>query len=358
MDTLPRKFLDIIWKLNLINRVLIVGRGSIGLKHLNWSKQFLPKSEIKHVGFREEFSVAKNNSRSKAVLKESLDFKPDLTIVASPAPWHIETAQRFAEINSHIFIEKPISVSSNKVGQLINSCAERQLVLQVGYNLRFSKSLQKFKQLLDSNLLGELQEIICSAGQFLPYWRPEKDYRESVSAQKSLGGGVLLELSHEIDYLRWIFGEVKWVSSSLSNSNELEIDVEDIAKFKLGFVSSHLGRDLIADVYLDFVRKIPERYCKVIGAQGSLVWNGLSGEVNFSSKRSEVSRISTHLDAGFNKTYVDEWDNLIKSIHGESMPLVSGQDGLRVVEIIEAIREANVTGAKVDVMYDKTLGDF
>ena len=355
---LPINFLDIMWKLNLINRVLIVGAGSIGLKHLNWSKQFLPKSEIKNVGFRSEFSVAQSISRSKAVLKESLDFKPNLTIVASPAPWHIETAQLFAEINSHIFIEKPISVSSNKVGNLITSCAERKLVLQVGYNLRFSKSLQKFKQLLDSNLLGELQEIICSAGQFLPDWRPEKDYRESVSAQKSLGGGVLLELSHEIDYLRWIFGEVKWVSSSLSNSSELEIDVEDTAKFKLGFVSSHFGSDLIADVYLDFVRKIPERYCKVIGIQGSLEWNGLTGEVNFSSKGSEVSRIFTHLDAGFSKTYEDEWDNLIQSIHGESKPLVSGQDGLRVVEIIEAIREANVTGAKVDVMYDKTLGDF
>ena len=354
---LPINFLVTIWKLILINRILIIGTGSIGLKHFKWSKQFSPKSEIKKVGFREEFSVSQIDSESETFLKESLDFKPNLTIVASPAPWHVETAQRFADVNSHIFIEKPISVSSYKVAKLIATCRERNLVLQVGYNLRFSKSLQKFKEMIDSQVLGELQEIYCSAGQFLPDWRPDKDYRESVSAQKSLGGGVLLELSHELDYLRWIFGEIKWVSGSLGNVGELGIDVEDTAEFKLGFDSKLSAHDLIADVHLDFIRKAPERYCKVVGSLGNLEWNGLTGEVILNSKKHELSRTFTFLDSGFSKTYMDEWESLINCVTAGNKPLVTGEDGLRVVEIIEAIREANVTGAKVDVMYDKTLGD-
>ena len=229
--------------------------------------------------------------------------------------------------------------------------------MQVGYNLRFSKSLQKFKEMIDSQVLGDLQGIYCSAGQFLPDWRPDKDYRESVSAQKSLGGGVLLELSHEIDYLRWIFGEIKWVSGSLGNVGELGIDVEDTAEFKLGFDSKLSAHDLIADVHLDFIRKAPERYCKVVGRLGNLEWNGLTGEVIFNSKKHELSRTFTFLDSGFSKTYMDEWESLINCVTTGNKPLVTGEDGLRVVEIIEAIREANVTGAKVDVMYDKTLGD-
>ena len=354
---LPIIFLETIWKLILINRILIIGKGSIGLKHFKWAKQFSSKSEIKIVGFREEFSVSQIDSKSETLLKESLDFKPNLTIVACPAPWHVETAQRFADVNSHIFIEKPISISSFKVAKLIATCSKRNLVLQIGYNLRFSKSLQKFKEVIDSQILGDLQEIYCSAGQFLPDWRPDKDYRKSVSAQKSLGGGVLLELSHEVDYLRWIFGEIKWVSGSLGNVGELGIDVEDSAEFKLGFNSKLSAHDLIADVHLDFIRKAPQRYCKVVGILGSLEWNGLTGEVIFNSKKHELSRTFTFSDSGFSKTYRDEWKSLINCITTGDKPLVSGGDGLRVVEIIEAIREANETGAKVDVMYDKTSGD-
>jgi predicted dehydrogenase len=341
----------------LINRILIIGTGSIGLKHFNWSKEFSPKSEIKKVGFREESSVSQINCDSKIFLKDSLDFKPNLTVVANPAPWHVETAQRFAENNSHIFVEKPISVSSNKVAKLIATCSEKNLVLQVGYNLRFSKSLQKFKEIIDSQVLGELHEICCSAGQFLSDWRPDKDYRDSVSGQKSLGGGVLLELSHEIDYLRWIFGEVNCVSGSLSTTSDLEIDVEDTANFKLWFKERVSGKDLVADVTLDFTRIIPERSCKVVGEKGNIVWNGLIGEVVFNPKNDGRMHKFLYKDVGFEKTYVDEWENLLHCIRTGNKPLVTGEDGLRVVEIIEAIREANLTGDKIDVKYDKITGD-
>jgi predicted dehydrogenase len=73
-----------------------------------------------------------------------------------------------------------------------------------GYNLRFSYSLKRFNELIKKKIVGKILSVRCEVGQYLPDWRPNKDFRKTVSANKRLGGGVLLELSHEIDYLRWI----------------------------------------------------------------------------------------------------------------------------------------------------------
>jgi predicted dehydrogenase len=75
----------------------------------------------------------------------------------------------------------------------------------------FLPSLIEFKRQIFSEKLGKIYSIRAEIGQYLPGWRPESDYRICVSVQQKLGGGVLLELSHEIDYLSWIFGRVDWV---------------------------------------------------------------------------------------------------------------------------------------------------
>ena len=337
------------------NRVLIVGLGSIGQKHLAVANRVLPGSEIAVMSSNKEYSSTSVNFMKS--LNEALVFKPNLTVICNPAPMHVQIAQIFAELNSHLFIEKPISNNPVGVRKLLETCNSKNLIVQTGYNLRFSESLKKFREKILSGILGEISEIYATAGQYLPDWRPDRDYRTTVSAQKTLGGGVLLELSHEIDYLRWIFGEVNWVSGFLSTTSDLEIDVEDTAKFNLGFKNWNLGKDLVAEVSLDFVRKVPERSCKVVGDKGILVWNGLIGEVDFLPEKDDLNEKFRYEDFGFEKTYEDEWKDFVHCIRTGNKPLVTGEDGLRVVEIIESIREASVTGAKVDVMYDKTLGD-
>ena len=88
---------------------------------------------------------------------------------------------------------------------------------QVGYNLRCFPSLSRFRDLIHEDLFGKPLSVRCEIGQYLPDWRPTSDYRAGVSARSDLGGGALMELSHEIDYLSWIFGDVEWVSSWVGN---------------------------------------------------------------------------------------------------------------------------------------------
>ena len=110
--------------------------------------------------------------------------------------------------------------------------------------------------------------VRCEISHYLPSWRPECDYRQGVSGRGELSGGALLELSHEIDYLRWIFGEAVWVNATLSRQSRLEIDVEDTAHLVIGFAPDNGGRQLIASVNMDFIRHDNTRLCIAIGEKG------------------------------------------------------------------------------------------
>jgi len=340
----------------LINRTLIIGTGSMGQRHLHYVRNLIPESEVRIMKTKSIDSTLNEDANLFIDLQNAIAYNPSITIIANPATFHLAFAQSFAEIGSHLFIEKPLSYSSERIKSFLQICTDKKLILQVGYNMRFSLSLQKFKEIVDSGKLGSLQKIECETGKYLPDWRPDSDYRLGVSARKVLGGGVLLELSHEIDYLRWIFGEVNWVSGELTTESDLEIDVEDTARFKMSFHDMSDLNELVADVTLDFVRRTPSRICRVYGSIANLEWNGLTGEVSiFEHNKNVWEKIYTDPN-DLNKTYELEWLSFIDSVNTGNKPFVTGEDGLRVIEIIEAIRIASDTGGKVPVVYDLSIG--
>jgi predicted dehydrogenase len=223
-------------------------------------------------------------------------------------------------------------------------------ILIIGYNLRYLKSLQAFRRHLHEGLIGEPLSVRSEVGQFLPSWRQNTDYRMSVSAKRELGGGVLLELSHEIDYLRWIFGEVDWVRATLLRQSELEIDVEDTVHLIIGFQKRTSNRQLIANVNMDFIRHDTTRSCTIIGDKGSLRWDGILGEVSlFQAGEKTWEKLFVN-DNGIKETYILEWEEFIRAIEERRFPAVTGVDGLRVVEIIEAARLSAKNGIQIAVI--------
>jgi predicted dehydrogenase len=335
---------------------LIIGFGSIGKRHSKILGAMFPHSTLKILKSHNLIDDKEFQSDIFLNIEQARLFKPDATVVCSPAATHIFYSQIFADIKSNIFIEKPISISSAGIKHLIKTCEQNRTVLQVGYNLRFSASLQKFKEIVVSDQLGALQKIECETGQYLPDWRPESDYRLGVSARKELGGGVLLELSHEIDYLRWIFGEVSWVSGKLTTEGSLEIDVEDTARFKMGFSAISNLNGLVADVTLDFVRRTPARFCRVYGSMANLEWNGLTGEVQIFKLSKNIWEKIYKDPNDLSKTYELELLSFVDSVNTGNKPFVTGEDGLRVIEIIEALRTASQSGGKIPVVYDLSVG--
>ena len=218
----------------MVKRILIVGKGSIGKKHFEHLSNLLPNSEIKFLRHSQIDEKERSSNNDFYSIDEALGFAPELSVISNPASKHIETATIFAQQGSHLFIEKPVSHNVQKVQQLIDLCESKKLTLAVGYNLRFLESLIKFKDAIQAGMIGKLISIRVDSGSHLPDWRSGMDYRKSVSAIEDLGGGVLRELSHEIDYVRWIFGEIDWVKATLINTQVLGLNVEDTAHLVFG----------------------------------------------------------------------------------------------------------------------------
>jgi predicted dehydrogenase len=331
-------------------RILIVGLGSIGSQHLAVIQKLFPEAGIQIL--RQDETRAKNSLGITEIssLDEAIRFLPEIVVICNPASEHINTALKFVDSGANIFIEKPISHSTKEIIQLISALKATNGFLIVGYNLRYLKSLQAFRRHLREGLIGKPLSVRCEVGQHLPSWRPKKDYRDSVSAKRELGGGVLLELSHEIDYLRWIFGEVDWVRATLLRQSELEIDVEDTVHLTLGFENRTPDKQLIASLNMDFIRHDTTRTCTVIGDRGSLRWDGILGEVSFFQAEKKSWETLFNNDNGIEETYILEWQELIRAIEQNMSPAVTGEDGLRVVEIIEAARLSAESGIQTAVI--------
>ena len=156
--------------------------------------------------------------------------------------------------------------------------------------------------------------------------------------------------SHEIDYLRWLFGEVKWVRATLLRQSQLEIDVEDTVHLTIGFEERNSESQLVANLNLDFIRHDATRSCTVIGDKGTLRWDGILGEVSlFKPGESDWNVIFTK-DNGIEETYVLEWKELIRATQEKRSPTVTAEDGLRVIEIIEAARLSAKNGNQIAVI--------
>lgn len=325
----------------MIERVLIVGLGSIGKRHLRLARQLLPDADIRVLRHEPCVSIPEHANGWFSSLEQAIDFAPQLAVISNPATFHTAAAQPLARAGVHLLVEKPLSASLEDVPQLLETCKEQRTVLLTGYNLRFLPSLQRFRDLINEQAIGKVLSVRCETGHYLPSWRPDVDYRQTVSARRGLGGGALLELSHELDYLRWIFGEVDWVKAALSRQSDLAIDVEDSAHLILGFAPTADGRQLIGNVNLDFIRHDTTRLCTAIGENGSLRWNGLTGVVEqFEAGGSQWREIFRHPHQR-DDSYLAEWKHFLGCISERETPLITGEDGLMVLRIIDAVRQAS-----------------
>lgn len=333
----------------LISRILIVGLGSIGKRHLRLVRELLPNADIRVLRRQECGIVPEHANGCFSRIEEAIAFAPEIAVIASPATFHLNAAQPLALTGVHLLVEKPLSAYLDGVSLLLETCREQGTVLLTGYNLRFLPSLQRFRDLVNEKVVGKVLSVRCEIGQYLPSWRPEADYRQGVSARQELGGGALLELSHELDYLRWIFGEVDWVQATLSRQSSLVIDVEDSVHLILGFVSTEEEGQLVGTASLDFIRHDTTRLCTAIGENGSLRWNGLTGVVELFEAGGKDWQELFYNQHQRNDSYLAEWQHFLACVNGKKSPLISGEDGLKVLQIIDAIRRASESGGRIQV---------
>jgi predicted dehydrogenase len=330
----------------MIKKILVVGSGSIAKRHLDLAKYLVPDAEIKVLSVHRQSEIDSRFLISNE--QDAIDFKPSIAVIANPSSMHLSIAKSLAVSGVHLLIEKPISNDVNGVAEFVNECKNSNSVLMVGYNLRFSDSLRYFKSELEKNLIGKPLIVKSEVGSYLPSWRAEADYKNSVSAKQNLGGGVLLELSHEIDYLEWIFGSINWARATVMRQSSLIIDVEDSASLTFGIENSQ-NLNLVANLNMDFIRHDHVRTCLVVGELGSLKWDGTRQEVSVFGKGATDWTVLFTSKKLIADTYVEEWKDFLHCIETGNSPRVSGADGLRTLQVIEAIRLSAPNGQQTTV---------
>jgi predicted dehydrogenase len=330
----------------LNKKILVVGSGSIAQRHLALAKSLVPDAEIKILSIHGKSAIDSRFLISNK--KDALDFNPSIAVIANPSSMHLSIAKPLAVSGVHMLIEKPISNDLSGVHEFINECKKSNSVLMVGYNLRFSDSLNYFKNEIEKNRIGLPLIVKSEVGSFLPKWRAEADYKNSVSAKRNLGGGVLLELSHEIDYLEWIFGSIQWVRATVMRQSSLMIDVEDSAVLTFGIENSS-NANLIATLNMDFIRHDYVRNCVVVGELGSLKWDGIKQEVSAFEKDAKDWKVLFNSRKSIADTYMEEWKDFLHCIETGASPRVSGMDGLKTLQVIETIRLSAPSGQQTMV---------
>ncbi len=333
----------------MLERVLIVGLGSIGSRHARIARTLLPGAQIGVLRHRRCDDMPADLDHCFTSLDEAVQFRPQAAVIANPATHHLEPALALGRAGVHLLVEKPIASARAGVQELIDICADNAGILMTAYNMRFLQSLQFFRERLVGGEVGRVVSVRAEIGQYLPSWRPGTDYRQTVSARAALGGGVLLELSHEIDYLRWLFGDIKWVSAVLGTQSNLEIDVEDTAHLTLGFAAKNDAKPLIASLSMDFVRQDTTRICVAIGETGTLRWNAIAGTVEVLRGGETAWQTLFAQLSQRDESYIAEWKHFLDCIAQKSPPMVSGQDGLAVLNVIQAARLSSASKTVVAV---------
>lgn len=316
---------------------LIAGLGSIGRRHLKNIKTIDPGASVTvwhtHSKPDRNDSLHENVDAVVYSFDDAMQTRPDVALITNPAPFHIPVAKKLADEGIDLFIEKPLSTDLPGIDMLQEISQARKKIIMVGYNLRFHRPLQVIKQSLESGSIGDILSIRAEVGQYLPDWRPDSDYRSTVSARKELGGGVVFELSHELDYVRWLVGEVTTVSAHAGHLSNLDMDCEDTAEIILKFKNGAIG-----SVHLDMVQRSPARFCKIIGTEGTLMWEGNTDSISlFTLKKPQWSLIHPPGKVDRNEMYLSELRHFLYCVETRTEPAIGIEDGKRALKIALAV---------------------
>jgi len=334
-----------------MDRVAILGFGSSGQRFLAVVKRWNPDAQVLVYSSR---NLALDGVISTTRLHDVSAFEPEVAVVCGSASDRLAMVSVLPPSLRGVFIEKPLATDPELGQRVLELLDGTAAVVQVGYNLRFSPALIDFRRRLGRRELGEVCSVRAETGQFLPSWRPDRDYRNTVSARATLGGGVLLELSHEIDYLQWLFGQIEWVSAVLRRQSDLDIDVEDTAHLSLGFASPETGKQLVGQVNLDFLRHDSTRAVTALCSEGSLRWDAIAGRVE-ASTRSQSGWETVFSDNTVLSTYDREWEAFISSVSGSISSGASLNDALGVLRVVSAARRSNDCGAVKTLVIDRKM---
>ena len=290
-----------------------MGYGNMTKKYCKILKKYKNKVLIKHYTSQ---NIPNNLYKNKIDLKK---YNPDIIFICSATSMHYKNLL----IANNLFRNKLIMVEKPLFHKFKNFKSKNKIY--VGYNLRYDPLVRYLKNKLKHKKIWSA-EIFCNT--YLPNWR-KKHYTQTSSVKKSLGGGVLLDLSHELDYITWIFGELKIKSVTNNKISNLKINTDDNL---LIIASSKNVKQFI--IHLNYFLKIESRYIAVSGDKLHLKADLINKKITYDKKNKIY--VKFWKEKKYNKTFERQIDSFINN---SDIKLPNLEYGLKIMKLIEYIKE-------------------
>jgi len=325
-------------------KFLIAGFGSIGRRHF---RNLRALGENDFIFLRSERSTLLDDEIAEFPVETEIDsalaHEPDAVVVSNPTSLHLDVAIPAAAAGSHLLLEKPISHSMDRVNELKAAVARGGGQVLVGFQFRYHPLLRQIAGLLTEGAIGRPLSARVNWGEYLPSWHPWEDYRKGFSARTDLGGGVILTLSHPLDYLRWLLGDVEALWAFSNQIDELEIDVDSIADVGLRFANGALGT-----VHLNYMQRPYSHQVEIVGTQGMI-------RLDISEDSLRVYKVSSgewevySTPDGFerNTMFEDQMAHFMAVMPGVEQPFCTLDDGIWAQKLAMAAHESVRTGTVI-----------
>ena len=294
-------------------RALVIGFGSIGRRHYEVLSAL--GHEV-HVLTSQSLDGVKTYKNFSEIELSEFDY----FVIATPTNEHYKNLKFLNQNvkNKIIFCEKPLFGSKKEPLKLENS-------VFVGYVLRYHPLLLRLKDELKNEKVI-LAQAKCA--QYLPTWRPNSDYRKCYSSDKARGGGVLLDLSHEIDYLLWLLGDFKISFGVDAKISDLEISSDDFCAF---FGKGKSG--VVISASLDYISKIMQRTLLVETFEKTFLLDFITGSLKIADKKGGILEFQVNLERN------EMFSAMHSDILGERKIACNYDFGLKTMGVIEEIRK-------------------
>lgn len=331
--------------MKIIPKVVVFGAGSIGRRHIE--NLLTLNCEVAVWRQRVELGKELQDLYDVTVFEDALKAieTADAVVVATATDQHMDVAIAGAKAGKALYIEKPLSSSSQQVRELVNKIEEHRLVVEMGCQYRSHPSLQYIRKQAEKFIDGPILSMRAAVGQRLDQWRPGTDPLLSYSADSGRGGGALFDLIHEIDLALWIAGPISDVFADLRTVGDLKMRAEDMASLTLS-----AQNNAVIQLQMDMVSPTYRRNLELVCRDAIYRWDDTSGIV----VRSDIAGTNvvhqTPHDFERNTLFLNHMDHFLSRLDD---PTVAARcpvgDGVTALNIALAARNSAKQGSIMPV---------
>jgi predicted dehydrogenase len=309
-------------------KILICGTGSIANRHYKNLIKLGYKDIIFYKSTRKKILIPNiNKNQIHFNLDSALKQRPKIVFICNVTSSHISTAIKCAKKKCNIFLEKPLSNNLKNLNRFKKLVSKNKSKVFVGYMMRFHPLILKLKKMIDSKIIKNIFYVNSVWGEYLPNWHRYENYETSYAAQKKLGGGAALTLSHEIDLMSFLFGDIQKVTTLKSYKSKL--------KLKTDYSTTHLIRfknEVDCSINVNFLNNPPYRKMLILSENYQIFFDYFKSELILINDKNK-KKIIKNKSFNRNNLFIDELKFFFKEL-GRAKPNFNLENSIKLMNFI------------------------